>query len=150
MTLDEVHISETFRTWMTLQPSGGRAPNLLNRYQGALAPERLSVVAIERNFRAQESLEFRPAWFDGRRIRRIGWQAEEEGATACDRWLHTGHFVCSAVVHHHKIAGPEGGSQHMLDIGQKHGSIGRAFSVITTSMPPMLRAPNMVTCGPWF
>jgi SAM-dependent methyltransferase len=45
----EVQIYEKFRTWTTQQPSGGRAPDLLDRYRAVLATEGLSAAEIERH-----------------------------------------------------------------------------------------------------
>jgi SAM-dependent methyltransferase len=47
----EVQIYEKFRTWTTQQPSGGRAPDLLDRYLAVLAAEGLSAAEIERHLR---------------------------------------------------------------------------------------------------
>jgi SAM-dependent methyltransferase len=47
----EVQIYEKFRTWQTQQPSGGRAPDLLDRYRAVLAAEGLSADEIERHLR---------------------------------------------------------------------------------------------------
>jgi SAM-dependent methyltransferase len=47
----EVQIYEKFRTWTTQQPSGGRAPDLLDRYRAVLAAEGLSAAEIERHLR---------------------------------------------------------------------------------------------------
>ncbi len=42
----EVQIYEKFRTWATQQPSGGRAPDLLDRYRAVLAAEGVSAAEI--------------------------------------------------------------------------------------------------------
>jgi len=47
----EVQIYEKFRTWTTQQPSGGRAPDLLDRDRAVLAAEGLSAAEIERHLR---------------------------------------------------------------------------------------------------
>lgn len=47
----EVQIYEKFRTWTTQQPSGGRDPDLLDRYRAVLAAEGLSAAEIERHIR---------------------------------------------------------------------------------------------------
>jgi SAM-dependent methyltransferase len=47
----EVQIYEKFRTWTTQQPSGGRDPDLLDRYRAVLAAEGLSAAEIERHLR---------------------------------------------------------------------------------------------------
>jgi SAM-dependent methyltransferase len=47
----EVQIYEQFRTWTTQQPSGGRDPDLLDRYRAVLAAEGLSAAEIERHIR---------------------------------------------------------------------------------------------------
>jgi hypothetical protein len=46
-----VQIYEQFRTWTTQQPAGGRAPDLLDRYQAVLAAEGLSAAKIEHHLR---------------------------------------------------------------------------------------------------
>lgn len=72
---------------------------------------------------SEQGLELGERKFDGVQIRGIGRQVEQECAGHLYRFTHAGNLVAGQIVHHHDVAGAQGGRQHLLYIGLEGGAV---------------------------
>ena len=75
---------------------------------------------------AERGLEFGEDLFDRVEIRAVGRQVEECRAGGFDGLADARDLVRAEIVHDDDITGPQGGDQHLLDIGEEHRAIDRA------------------------
>jgi len=60
--------------------------------------------------------DFRESLFDGRAIRRVGWQEEQFTATGLDELSHARSFMDAQIVQHHDLSSGETWGQEVFDI----------------------------------
>ena len=76
---------------------------------------------------AEELLELGPGFFDGVQVRRVRWQIEQLCAAGFNQLAYPRHFVRRQIVHHHHVARPQCGAQHLLHIGLEDIAVGGRF-----------------------
>jgi hypothetical protein len=85
------------------------------------------VVEAPRSRGAQEGLQLGKREFDRVQVRAVRRQEAQARADAVNGGVHLRLLVDGEIVEDHHVARPEGGHEHLLDIGEKGGIVERAI-----------------------